>query len=61
MRGGSALVAAYAAAVIACVAAPVIGFIFNRRGRTMLGLCVAWTPRADALLALTVPPKLLSS
>jgi hypothetical protein len=42
--------------VIACVAAPVAGFIFNRRGKTTAGLVVGWVPPAGALLALAIPP-----
>ena len=34
MHGGTLLTAAYAAAVIACMAAPVAGFILNARGKT---------------------------
>jgi hypothetical protein len=55
MHAGSLAAAAYIAAVIGCVAAPVIGFIINRRGRSGLGLAAAWLPVAGALVALAVP------
>lgn len=55
MHGGGLLVAAYALAVIACVVAPVMGFILSRRGKAGLGLFVALLPPAGALLAAMVP------
>ena len=36
--------AAYWAAVVVCVAAPVAGFIFNKRVKAAAGLIVAWLP-----------------
>ena len=56
MHGGPAMVAGYVAAVIACVAAPVAGFILARRAKPVPGLLIAWTPPIGALLALTIPP-----
>ena len=47
---------AYVAAVIACLVAPIAGFIFNRRGKAGIGLAVAWLPVAGALVALMPPP-----
>lgn len=55
MKAGGLLVAAYAAAVLACVAAPVIGFILLRRGKAGPGLFVALLPLLGALLAATMP------
>lgn len=55
VHGGTLLLIAYSAAVIACVAAPVAGFIFNHRGKTGLGLALAWLPPAGALVALAIP------
>jgi len=55
MHGGAGLVAADAAAVIACIAAPIAGFAFLRRGRPGPGVIVAWMPPAGALLALAIP------
>ena len=47
--------AAYWAAVVVCVAAPVAGFVVNAKGRAAAGLIVAWLPPAGALVALMVP------
>jgi hypothetical protein len=41
MHGGAPSVAAYAAGVFACLAAPVAGFIFNRRAKVGPGLAIA--------------------
>ena len=40
-HGGGLLTAAYAAGVITCVAAPIVGFVFNGRGKTGAGVLVA--------------------
>ena len=55
MHGGGLAIAAYAAGVIACLAAPVAGFIFNARGLMRAGLAVAWLPPVGALLAMLIP------
>ena len=55
MHAGSLAAAGYIAAVIGCLAAPIAGFVFNRRGKTALGLAAAWVPVAGALAALVVP------
>ena len=55
MHGGGLLMAAYTAAVIACLAAPVAGFVFHKRGNAGLGLALAWLPPAGALVALMIP------
>ena len=55
MHGGALLMAAYTAAIVACIAAPVAGFLFNTRGRSGLALGLAWVPPAGALVALMVP------
>ncbi len=55
MHGGALLMAAYTAAIVACIAAPVAGFVFNTRGRSALALGLAWIPPAGALVALAVP------
>src|SRR5262245_217744 len=52
MRAGALAAAAYFAAVVACLAAPVVGFSLNRRGKAAAGLAVAWLPPAVALMAL---------
>jgi hypothetical protein len=54
-HGGALLAFVYTAGVIACVAAPIVGFVFNRRGKAGVGLIVAWLPPAGALLALAIP------
>jgi len=56
LHGGSFLTAAYAAAVVVCLAAPVAGFILNARGKTGLGMALAFMPPAGALAALMIPP-----
>ena len=55
MHAGPAFAAAYYAGVIACLAAPVIGFVLNRRGKSGPGVLVAWLPPAGALLAFAIP------
>ena len=55
MHGGSLLMAAYVAAIIACVAAPVAGFIANGRKKAGLGLALACMPPVGALVALMIP------
>ena len=56
MHAGVLAAIAYVAAVIACLAAPVAGFILNKRGKPWAGLAVAWLPVAGALVALVIPP-----
>ena len=46
----------YVAAAIACVAAPIVGFILTRRGKPTPGIIVAWMPTAGALAAMLLPP-----
>jgi len=55
MHGGALFATAYVAAVIACLAAPVVGFILIARGKFSAGLLVAWLPPAGALVALMIP------
>jgi hypothetical protein len=55
MHASAPAAAAYVAAVIACLAAPVAAFVFNGRGKAGLGLAVAWLPVAGAMVALMVP------
>ena len=47
--------AGYILALIACLAAPVAGFMLNRRGKSGVGVAAAWLPVAGALSALMVP------
>jgi len=55
IHAGAMVSLAYTAGVAACLAAPVIGFAFNRHGKTAAALAVAWLPVAGALLALAIP------
>ncbi len=55
MRGGAPMMAAYTAAIVFCLAAPVAGFLFNGKGRSGLALTLAWLPPAGAIVALMVP------
>ncbi len=55
MHAGALFAATYVAAVVACVAAPVVGFVCHSRGKSGLGLAIAWLPAAGALLALMIP------
>lgn len=55
MHAGSVAAVAYSAAVIACVAAPILGFVFNSRAKTGLGMVIAWLPPVGALVALMIP------
>jgi hypothetical protein len=55
MNAGGLAAAAYWAAVVACVAVPVAGFILNKRGKTAAGLMLAWLPPAGALVATLMP------
>jgi hypothetical protein len=55
MHAGVLLMAAYAAGVIACLVAPIVGFVFNGRENTGAGMLIAWLPPVGALLALAVP------
>ena len=55
MHGGGWMTAAYAAAILACLGAPIAGFIMNGRKRAGLGLAMAFTPLAGALVASMMP------
>jgi hypothetical protein len=55
MQGGPIWMAAYMAAVVVCIAAPVAGFIVNARGKAGLGLALAFMPPAGAMAAFMIP------
>jgi hypothetical protein len=55
MRAGDWGVAALTAAVMACLAAPAIGFAMRASQRPAGGLMVAWLPPIAALIALAMP------
>jgi hypothetical protein len=56
MHAGTLWAVTYFTAVIACLVAPIAGFMLNKRGKSGLGLAVAWLPPAVALLAVLIPP-----
>lgn len=56
IHGGAAFLVAYVAAVIACIAAPLVGFVLIRRGKPAPGIIVAWMPVAGAFAAMLLPP-----
>jgi hypothetical protein len=51
-HAGALAAVVFIAAVVTCLAAPVAGFVFNKRAKTGLALAVAWLPVAGALLVL---------
>jgi len=55
MHAGPLFAAAYIAAVAACVAAPVAGFILNAKAKRQAAQAVAWLPVAVAVIVLVVP------
>jgi hypothetical protein len=55
MNASGFAAAAYWAAVAVCIAAPVVGFIFHKNGRTAAGLVAACVPPAGALAAFLLP------
>jgi len=54
-HGGPLLLVAYSLAVIACVVAPIAGFILNKRGKRGIGLATAWVPPFGALVVMLLP------
>ena len=42
MHAGALAAAGYVLAVIACLVAPIVGFVLNRRGKTGAGVAAAW-------------------
>ena len=55
LRAGAAVEVIYAAGIIACVAAPIVGFTLNGSGRVAPAQFVAWLPPIGALAALVMP------
>ena len=55
MHAGALVAAGYVLAVIACLAASIVGFVLNRRGKTGAGVAAAWLPIAGAFTALAMP------
>ena len=52
---GPAFMAAYMAAIIACVVAPTTGFILNAASKHHVAQVIAWLPAAVAFVVLAVP------
>ena len=55
MHAGDLAAVLYTAAVAACVALPIAGFVLDRYGKAPLGLALAWLPPAAGLIALAIP------
>jgi hypothetical protein len=55
MHAGALAATGFVLAVIACLAAPVAGFVLARRGKAGVGVAAAWLPIAGALVALVMP------
>ncbi len=56
MHGAALLAAGYFTAVAVCIAAPIVGYVLARYGKSGLGLALAWMPPVGALAALLIPP-----
>lgn len=54
-RASGSVEVVYAAGIIACVAAPIAGFVLNRVGRAAPAQFAAWLPVVGAVAALIVP------
>jgi hypothetical protein len=55
MHSGAFMMAAYTAAIVFCLAAPIAGFVCNGKSRPGLALTLAWLPPAGAAVTLMVP------
>ena len=55
LHGGPVLAVVYSAVVIACLAAPVVGVVLHRRGKTAAGMLIAYLPLAGVALVLLMP------
>lgn len=55
LRYSGGVQAVYAAGIMACVAAPIAGFMLNGSGRVVPAQFVAWLPVLGALAALIMP------
>ena len=55
MHGGALMATVYTVGVIACLAAPVAGLIVHRRGKTALGMLIAWLPVIGTVVKLMIP------
>lgn len=57
MQAGRWGAAALMAAVMACLAAPALGFVMRANRRPAGGIMVAWLPPIVGLIALAIPPN----
>ena len=48
-------VAVWSIGLLACIAAPIVGFVFRMYGKPGIGVIVAWLPPAGALLIAFAP------
>ena len=55
-HGGMWAAILFVSAIIACVVAPVAGFVLKRRGNIGVGLLLAWVPPVVGVLVLLTPP-----
>jgi len=55
MHGGALMATVYTVGVIACLAAPVAGLVVHRRGKTALGMLIAWLPVIGTAVTLMIP------
>lgn len=55
VRASGPVEVVYAAGIIACVVAPIAGFMLNGIGRTLPAQFVAWLPVVGALVAVVAP------
>ena len=55
LHGGPVLAFVYTVVVIACLAAPVVGVVLQRRGKTAAGMLIAYLPLAGVAVVLLMP------
>ena len=55
LHGGPLLAFVYVVVVIACLAAPVVGVVLHRRGKTAAGILIAYLPLAGVAVVLLMP------
>jgi hypothetical protein len=55
MHAGWGVLAGWAAAIVVCLAAPVVGFVLRAKGRESQGFIAAAFPAVAGLLALVFP------
>jgi hypothetical protein len=56
MQAGRWGAAAWTAAVLACLAAPAVGFAMRANNRPAGGILIAWLPALAGLVVLAMPP-----